>query len=110
MAESYTYRIPENAAFPWTITNTEGASTDGQTVSMYAVDITDGTTTLLGTGSGAAIGSDITINVDFSGVDAGKTYEIQAAANVGGANPVVVVPNTKTANHVYAYVYNMAIY
>lgn len=106
---SSNFRIPEDALVPFTFSNTEGQSTDGLTVTIKAVD-PDGNVTTLGTGSGAAAGTSFSVTCDFSLVTPGVRYELQGAADIGGTNPVVVIPNAKTAPKVYAEVYAMDIF
>lgn len=107
----HTFRIPENALVPLTFSNTSGQDVDGQTVTLYAVDPSDRANPIsLGTGTGAAAGTAFSVTCDFSSCSVGTRYELQGAADVGGANPVVVIPNGSTPEIVYAEVYSMDIF
>lgn len=110
MATPRTFRIPEKALVPLTFSNTEGQTTADLTVTIKAVDPDTGTITTLGTGTGAAPGTAFSVTCDFKDLTPGKRYRLEGAADISGTNPVVVIPNARTAEAVYAEVYSLAIY
>lgn len=111
MATPRTLRIPEDALVPLTFSNTEGQSTSGLTVTVKAVHPTTGVAYTLGTGAGAAPGSSFSVTCDFKGLPAtGLRYELWAAADIAGTNPVVVIPNALTADKVFIDYYEVPIF
>ena len=111
MATPTIFRVPENAAVPFTFSATAGQSVDGLTVTIKAVHPTTGTAYTLGTGTGAAAGTNFSVTCDFSGLPAtGVRYELWGAADIAGSNPVVVVPNDNTSQKVYIDYYEVPIF
>lgn len=111
MATPRTFRVPEDALVPLTFSNTSGQSTSGLTVTVKAIHPTTGTAYELGTGAGAAAGTDFSVTCDFKGLPAtGLRYELWAAGDISGTNPVVVIPNTLTPERVYIDYYEVPIF
>lgn len=100
-------RIPEKASVPLSFTNTLNVSTAGETVTVKAHSLSTGTAYTLGTGSGAAAGTDFSVTCDFAAVPVSARYEIEAVANIAGANPITVCPNPKTEDRFVIYVFPM---
>lgn len=103
------YRVAQNYPFTFRLKKPEGADTSGKTISVYLV-ATSGATYLVGSGPGAAEKTTIEISCSLASVPVEANYKLQAAADVGSANPITVCPNQSTASNVYIYVYDMGIF
>jgi len=94
--------VQKNDAHSLTIASTTGVSTSGKTVYVYLIS-GDSTPIVVGSGAGAAAGTDITIACDFSLVSPG-VYEMEAVANPSDTNPVILLPPTATDDPIYVQV------
>lgn len=92
-------KVQEDSSHTMTVTNTTGVSTSGMTVYVY-LSQNDTTPVSIGSGQGAAAGSNITIACDFSLVTPG-VYELEVVADPTSANPVTLIPSTATEDPVY---------
>lgn len=85
-------RLAEDASIGMTIT--PDVSTLGMTVYAYLVD-PYGTKVQVGSASGLAASSAISITLDLStaGIDAGEEYSLEVVADPTATNPVTLLPN-----------------
>ena len=86
--------IAQDALEELTITNTS-VDTTSKTVRVFVSTEGGGAGTELGSGSGAAAGTNIVINCDFALVAPG-TYVMEVIADWGEANPITLIPNDLT--------------
>ena len=86
--------VAQDALEELTIINTS-VNTTGKTVKVFLSTEGGGAGTLIGSGSGAAAGTDIVLNCDFSLVAPG-TYVMEVIADHGLTNPITLIPNDVT--------------
>ena len=103
-------RIPEKASIPLAFTNTLNVDLSAETVTVKAHSMTTGTAYTLGSGTGAAAGTNFNVTCDFASVPVDARYEVEAVADIAGANPITVCPNPKTEDRFVIYVFSMKSY
>lgn len=93
--------LNENEAGSFSVTPTVATTQGANTVGLYFTPQGGGTTTTVGTATGAAADTEITINYDLSGLDPG-IYEWEVIADAAGSNPIVVLPDDNTGRPLLA--------
>lgn len=94
--------IPEKTLVPFTIGTTAKptiTNTATETVSVRISDYTASSPTPIevGTASGAAAGTDITVNLDLATANVVPgLWEVEAVSDRAGSNPKTLIPNETT--------------
>ena len=106
--------LPENALVAMTIGTANHPTitdTSGETVTVRLTDASDASATPVevGTASGAAAGTNITVNLDLttSGIAVDKVYVIEAISDLTGPNPKTLIPSATTGFPAYVRIANI---
>jgi len=88
--------------------DTTSDSTSGKTLKAFLTNEA-GTEYQVGTASGAAAGTNITIALDLAtaGITAGKWYTLRVGADLALSNKIGILPNPNTANKIMIYILPM---
>lgn len=105
--------LPENALVPLVIGSSNQPTitdTSGDTVSVRLTDASDATASPIevGTASGAAAGTNVTVNLDLTtaGIAPG-VWEVEAIADLGGVNEKTLIPNTTLGFPTYLRIHDL---